>query len=860
MKKKILLFALIAIAAVCIFAFSVSAQEVLNGGNPLITSESDAFAEGENINYVEGLANEIYFNGTSSNGKKSLSLEQRMVLKNDDGTYSTFPSAYLFDISRDGNKRAHRFQWLDVTLLNSVTGQTYGPEDLIRLEIPEGIIDIHHDDRSSNARLGMQNSSDLKASNLKYISFPASCTGTLTMGDFARGITALEEVDFSKMTAPNSFSMSSAFYGCTNLSRVTFPTTFASDGTVPSICQINEHMFRECTSLTSITLPAEINHINKYAFYQSGLESIDLSHTLVTSIQQQAFYNCTSLRTVKMPLKLNNIYAEAFRDCTALEFVDFGNNTAEAFQFSAHRTFYNCGELRAVSLPNKTQYMQNGTFALCKKLEALYIGTAMIQINGNKGDGAGDGPTFAECEKMYFVNKPFSVTKEDGTFYTVAEFEKLMPEKPEIYYFPSTLKRICGAHNTNSGFTMDENGHVKNYGAGDLAFVKCYNLNKYLVFPEGFTGVDESVRSGNDATENPEQRGDTLGTGLFHNCATQQNPITLVFMGQIHRISFDKRNGQTSYMTYMFANAANTDFDNTTIGTYIGDTYYSNQNEMYVIFCHAEGGAQKYKINFVGSDADKNVPVLTPTLQEGMGANDVHVKVTSKTTEASCTTPEGIVYYCFCGKEHSEEITADALGHKKGAIIAIEYNGARKFFEKGDITYECDVCGEEHVVEDEAGVIFKVIGYTYTEAENPSKALMQSFAVNREALKTYNENTENDLVGYGLLSTNTSVTEAFENGVAKISAVASFYDTEYDIMELKVKGLNGRSDSIGAYADVKLHCCAYILVQNGESVDSYYATEVLDDSLTGVEITVADELSADMGASYNDIYNNRNPQ
>ncbi|MBQ8546582.1 MAG: leucine-rich repeat protein [Clostridia bacterium] len=822
MKKKLLLMVAIVAVLTCLFAISVSAEEVLNEGNALKTSATDEFATGDQINYITGLANEIYFNGTSSQNGKTLSLEQRMVLRNDDGTYSTFPSAYLFDISKDGSKRVQRFQWLDVTLINAATGQSYEPADLIRLEIPEGITDIHHDDRTSNARLGMQNSTDLKAENLKYISFPASCTGTLTMGDFARGITALEEVDFSKMTNPYQFNMPTAFYNCTSLSKVTFPETLNSDNGNTSTCAIGENMFYG-TAITSINIPSEITSIGKYAFKNTSLVSVDLSNTGVTTIQQDAFRECKNLKTVKLPLNLSDIQAEAFRDCTSLEFVDFGANTTASFQFSAHRAFYNCGELRALSLPTNTQYINNGTFALCKKLEAIYIGNSIIQINGNKGDGAGDGPTFAECEKMYFVNSSFSVTKEDGTFYTVEEFESLMPKKPDVYYFPSTLKRICGAHNVNSGFVMDENGHVKNVGAGDLAFVKCYNLNKYLVFPEGFTGVDESIQSSNNATENPDQRGDTLGTGLFHNCATESNPLTLVFMGQIHRVSFDKRNGQTSYMTYMFANSANTSFENTTIGTYIGDTYYSNQNQMYVIFCHAEGGAQKYQINFVASEADANVPVLSPTLIEANAENlgtaqnwHAYKPDSDKVVDATCTTPEGTVTYCFCGKVCTmikKEGGQDALGHlydnETGRYYPAvsETNDAPNYYANATCQYYCSQCNETIEEKNVAGTnLFTRLGYSVNE-EDPTFVSYIVYANAKLIKETMGEGFR-----YGLVvsASPDGTPLAYDNG----ELVADDYTVNIEMSNFTYSKLTVKV--INVTATTQLHCNGY--VADGESI------------------------------------------
>jgi hypothetical protein len=389
---------------------------------------------------------------------------------------------------------------------------------------------------------------------------------------------------------------------------------------------------------------------------------------------------------------------------------------------------------------------------------------------------------------------------------------------------------------------------VQNVGGSDLAFVKCYNLNKYLVFPEGFTGVDESIQSGNDCFENTDQRGDTLKDGLFHNCATAENPITLVFMGKIHRLSFDKKNGQTSYMTYMFANPANTSFENTTIGTYIGDKYYSNQNEMYVIFCHAENGAQKYKINFVASEADVNVPVLAPTLQENLTANDLHVKVKTVKYDLSCTEDERTAYICFCGIEHNEAVTQKTPGHEKTSIFEIAYNGTNKFFDTGDITYTCGICGEKHTVAGEAEAIFVFRGFSAKEVEEYGKAIIQTFLVNREAMTLYNDYTENDVVGYGLVAATElglgGSTEIFDDagkintnkaGVVNISGRTE----KFDLFEIRVNGLGGtytnpETQETINLSDVKVYCCGYCLVQIGDKVASYYASNgAVTETLSG---------------------------
>ena len=956
MKKKLLLtLAIVAIFA-CIFAIGISAEEVLNEGNALITSTSDEFATGDQINYISGLANEIYFNGTSSQSNKKLSLEQRMVLRNDDGTYSTFPSAYLFNISKDGSKRVHRFQWLDITLINAATGQTYEPADLIRLEIPEGIIDIHHDDRSSNARLGMNNSSDFKAAGLKYISFPSSCTGSLTMGDFARGISTLEEVDFSKMTNPHNFNLSTAFYGCTSLTKVTFPATFASDGAAVGTCTIGDYMFYKCP-ITSISLPKEIKTIGKQTFRYSGLTAIDISNTNITEIGEYAFENCDSLVTVKLPTTLNKLNACVFANSEALTFVDFGNNQ-NSFNMPSWGVFLNCTSLKAISLPVNTVQIPDRGFSNCKALTAVYLGEKLVAIRGNKGDSAGDGPAFAYNTEMYFVQNPFSVIKADGSFYTADEFTP--PEKPNVYYFPSTLKQIVNSGNTNDFFyvrdfnytyteetvtdeatgvttitktiNVDENGYpiisygnynipsfagvvldkdgkriineyvylfeyetnedgslvytmkekkennntkithtyypvikrdaegnivyrldengerikiydsrgvaikamyddgiVRSGGNADRGIVGCTNLNSILVFPEGFTGYYDGSQS---CDEN--QRGDILGEGMIGKCATAENPITLVFLGRIDRISMDRKNNYTSYMTYMFANPANTSFEDTKIGTWysVSDSNYSNQTEMYVIFCHAEGGAQRYKINFVGSTDNSYYPVLNATIQTAQEGSNWHIYEpgTDYTSEATCLLPAGEFRLCFCGKVCSSDIVegSEPLGHDKTNVDITAFyfpllNGVPNYFEDAHNVYTCSRCNEEQDEVAEGTALFVAKGMTVPDYG--VSALCHAIKIDLDAVEKYNAFLgEGNEIKYGVLAgvAIDGNKPVGADGKSNCDAIVmGFEATKFSIIQLKLTGLEK--------ANKQLYCGAYVVV---DGTVSYLYEGVVSDEAT----------------------------
>ena len=113
-------------------------------------------------------------------------------------------------------------------------------------------------------------------------------------------------------------------------------------------------------------------------------------------------------------------------------------------------------------------------------------------------------------------------------------------------------------------------------------------------------------------------------------------------------------------------------------------------------------------------------------------------------------------------------------------------------------------------------------------------AIIQGFSINRDARDIYNAHSENDIVGFGLVAgtklalgenaevfDNTGAQSAQKVAIANIGARAE----KYDIMEMRVGGLDGSAEGIGDFADLEVYCCGYFLVQNGESVDSFYASE-----------------------------------
>ncbi len=437
----------------------------------------------------------------------------------------------------------------------------------------------------------------------------------------------------------------------------------------------------------------------------------------VTEVHEGSFRNNKNIKYVSLPPTITLIGGGAFNSCSNLVFVDFNNNQND-INMTSWGVFRDCTSLKAVCLPDNVKTIGDQAFTNCKALTAVYLPARVEHIKGNKS--AGDGPAFGNSPNMYLVNEKFEVRDENGNFYTADTFE--LPAKPQIYYFPSTLKTITGPHNTNKSFAMDENGMVINTGAEDCAFYNLPNLNSIIVLPEGYCGYDDrSLNSSNNA-QITDFRGDTISSGLFQKCGTKESPLTIVFLGKIDRISMGRK-GEIQYTTFVFANEANTSFENTKIGTWYNtsDTGYSNQNEIYAIFCHANNGeGAKYKIALKGSADDSKYPVLTSELQDG-ATHIIDTKANEIVSNPTCTLGTVVNTFCFCGGKIDEEkeIFGTALGHEfdleKGATkYSVVY---ANYLANGILNTKCARC--EECSESEVNpIISSFKGYSIKEDGN----------------------------------------------------------------------------------------------------------------------------------------------
>ena len=172
-----------------------------------------------------------------------------------------------------------------------------------------------------------------------------------------------------------------AFSGCTSLTSITIPD---------SVTSISDYAFSGCTSLTSITIPDSMTSIGDSAFLRcTSLISITIPDS-VTSIGDSAFSGCGSLTSISIPENVSEIQNSAFKGCTSLVTVEMGNKVTSI----GHYAFNDCTSLKNITLSPETEYMGFCAFSNCDSLESIVIPDKVASINYCD---------FSDCDKLSSV-------------------------------------------------------------------------------------------------------------------------------------------------------------------------------------------------------------------------------------------------------------------------------------------------------------------------------------------------------------------------------------------------------------------------------------------------------------------------
>ena len=243
--------------------------------------------------------------------------------------------------------------------------------------------------------------------------------------------------------------------GFQHQSEFTIPTQVEENGMTFRVTEIDDAAFRNCSALTSITIPEGIVRIGKLAFAEcSSLTSITIPKT-VTQIDcggiwigdnyysGHIFTHCPSLtsivveegnpryksiqngngiidkttntliagdQTTIIPDSVTSIGEAAFRNCDALTSITIPNSVTSIGKYA----FRGCNKLTSITIPNSVTSIGYEAFCSCHALTS-------VTIENEEGKVAIGVEAFPDKAKITYVGKP-----KDGAMRIMVEVPTLL--------------------------------------------------------------------------------------------------------------------------------------------------------------------------------------------------------------------------------------------------------------------------------------------------------------------------------------------------------------------------------------------------------------------------------------------------
>ena len=203
----------------------------------------------------------------------------------------------------------------------------------------------------------------------------------------------------------------SCFKDCSGLTSITIPSSVTSLGascfewcsgltsiTIPSsVTSLGKSCFSVCRGLTSITIPSSVTSLGKSCFsYCSGLTSITIPSS-VTSLGDHCFSNCDGLTSITIPSSVTSLGDNCFWGCSGLTSITIPSSVTSLGKFC----FSYCRGLTSITIPSSVTSLGKSCFSNCWCLTSITIPSSVTSL----GDFCFEG-----CSGLTSITIPSSVT------------------------------------------------------------------------------------------------------------------------------------------------------------------------------------------------------------------------------------------------------------------------------------------------------------------------------------------------------------------------------------------------------------------------------------------------------------------
>ncbi|MGN1137818.1 MAG: leucine-rich repeat domain-containing protein [Ruminococcus sp.] len=234
-----------------------------------------------------------------------------------------------------------------------------------------------------------------------------------------------------------------------------------------NIVEIQNQAFKDCTNLTSVTLPKEIQIIGERAFYNcTNLNCINLNDSIL-NIGSEAFALCKNLKQIKLPSKLIEINGATFSECSSLSEVTF----PEELETIGFHAFEKCTSLENIDLPDTIKVIEDGAFSDCNNLNNI----------------GGIDTTKVEIGKEAFINTKV----EDKFAFSIDASGTLLSYsgKSDKIVVPDTVTAIGDNAFFSNDYIVSVTLSKNTKSIGYQAFFGCDKLSE-VILPNGLTTID----------------------------------------------------------------------------------------------------------------------------------------------------------------------------------------------------------------------------------------------------------------------------------------------------------------------------------------------------------------------------------
>ena len=178
----------------------------------------------------------------------------------------------------------------------------------------------------------------------------------------------------------------SCFKDCSGLTSITIPS---------SVTSLGDHCFEWCRGLTSITIPSSVTSLGSSCFYHcSGLTSITIPSS-VTSLGDGCFGSCSGLTSITIPSSVTSLGASCFSYCSGLTSITIPSSVTSL----GSSCFYHCSGLTSITIPSSVTSLGYDCFSYCSGLTSITIPSSVTSLGWSCFEGC------LNLETVYFKGK-----------------------------------------------------------------------------------------------------------------------------------------------------------------------------------------------------------------------------------------------------------------------------------------------------------------------------------------------------------------------------------------------------------------------------------------------------------------------